>query len=91
LVHWLILKLENMKVNILLFGIAKDIVGNQKLELELKGKITVADFRKQLLEEYPELGSLNSLAIAINSEYARDSNLIMGNDEIALIPPVSGG
>ncbi len=80
-----------MKVNILLFGISKDIVGKQKLELELKDRITVADFRKQLLEKYPELGSLNSLAIAINSEYARDSNLIMANDEIALIPPVSGG
>jgi len=80
-----------MKVNILLFGITKDLVGSQKLLFELKDKTTVADFKKQLQEKYPELEGLSSLAIAINSEYATDSNIIMANDEIALIPPVSGG
>jgi len=34
---------------------------------------------------------LDSVAVAVNSEYANDNHLINVNDEIALIPPVSGG
>jgi len=80
-----------MEVHILLFGIAKDLVGKQKLELQLPASTTVAEFKKILQEKYPELIELNSIAIAINSEYAHDSHLINAHDEIALIPPVSGG
>lgn len=80
-----------MEVNILLFGITKDLVGKQKIKLQLSPPTTVADFKKILQEHYPELIELNSIAIAVNSEYATDNLLINANDEIALIPPVSGG
>ena len=80
-----------MNVDILLFGITKDLVGKQKLQLKLPKSITIADFKKLLLENYPELIELNSLAIAVNSEYTTDDVLIHSNDEIALIPPVCGG
>ena len=80
-----------MNVDILLFGITKDLVGKQKLQLKLPGSITIADFKKLLLENYPELIELNSLAIAVNSEYTTDDVLIHSNGEIALIPPVCGG
>ena len=80
-----------MNVDVLLFGITKDIVGKQKLHLKLPESITIADFKKILLENYPELIELNSLAIAVNSEYTTDDVLIHSNDEIALIPPVCGG
>ena len=80
-----------MNVDIFLFGITKDLVGKQKLQLKLPGSITIADFKKLLLENYPELIELNSLAIAVNSEYTTDDVLIHSNDEIALIPPVCGG
>jgi molybdopterin synthase sulfur carrier subunit len=90
----LILKLlakKIMQVNVLLFGITKDLVGKQKFFLELPGEVTVAEFKRLLKESYPELQELNSLAVAVNSEYAIDGNLIRADDEIALIPPVSGG
>ena len=80
-----------MNVNILLFGITKDLVGKQKLQMELQNTVTVADFKKLLQEKYPELIELNSIAIAVNSEYASDEVVLQSNDEIALIPPVSGG
>lgn len=80
-----------MEVNILLFGITKDLVGKQKIKLQLSSKTTVADFKKVLQEQYPELIELNSIAIAVNSEYADDRHMLNPNDEIALIPPVSGG
>ena len=80
-----------MEVDILLFGITKDLIGNQKIRLEIPGTITVAGVKKILQEKYPVLIDLNSLAIAVNSEYALDDMLIHEEDEIALIPPVSGG
>jgi len=80
-----------MEVNILLFGITKDLVGKQKINLEIPKSSTVSDFKKILQEKYPELIELNSLAIAVNNEYAFDHVVIKAHDEIALIPPVSGG
>lgn len=80
-----------MNVNILLFGITKDMVGKQKLQMKLPRDTTLADFKKILSEKYPELIELNSIAIAVNSEYATDEIVLQSNDEIALIPPVSGG
>jgi molybdopterin converting factor subunit 1 len=82
---------NQMKVNLLLFGITKDLVGKQKLDLDIPENTTVSEFKIILQDRYPELIELNSIAIAINSEYAIDSHLIHANDEIALIPPVSGG
>jgi molybdopterin converting factor small subunit len=45
-----------MRVNILLFGITKDLIGKQHLQLELPEKVTVSSFKKFLQEKYPELG-----------------------------------
>ncbi|MCL4166628.1 UNVERIFIED_CONTAM: hypothetical protein GTU68_014980 [Idotea baltica] len=80
-----------MEIHLLLFGIAKDLVGKQKLKLKLPELTTVADFKKLLREKHPELHEIESISVAVNSEYASDAHLINHNDEIALIPPVSGG
>ena len=82
---------KKMTVHILLFGITKDLVGKQKLLIELPIATTVFYFKRLLREDYPELIELDSMAIAINSEYASDEVVIHANDEIAIIPPVSGG
>lgn len=81
-------------MNILLFGITKDIVGDATLSLsssEASEVHTVGQLRNYLTDAYPEMGGLSSLAIAVNSEYAEDEKEISATDEIALIPPVSGG
>jgi molybdopterin converting factor small subunit len=44
-----------------------------------------------LSSQFPKLDKLNSLFIAVNQEYAADDKAILVSDEIALIPPVSGG
>lgn len=80
-----------MEVNLLLFGITKDLVGKQKLHLAIPMSTTVADFRKILVEKHPELHELDGISIAVNSEYATDGHVLVHNDEVALIPPVSGG
>ena len=79
-------------MNILLFGITRDIVGQHQLEGEdFRDLETVGALRDHLNIKYPELKNLSSLNIAVNEEMAEDSFKISGRDEIALIPPVSGG
>jgi len=79
-----------MIVKIKTFGISRDILGGREVNMELSGP-SVGDLRKSLSKQYPALDKLNSLFIAVNQEYAPDEKVLSATDEIALIPPVSGG
>ncbi|MBA9078773.1 MULTISPECIES: molybdopterin converting factor subunit 1 [Rufibacter] len=79
-------------MNILLFGITRDIVGASHLQVEpAERPKTVGQLKQWLAGQYPELKNLSSLAVAVDSEYAEDDALLSPHQEIALIPPVSGG
>lgn len=78
------------KFKVRTFGITREIIGEKDKTVEVAGQ-TVADLREELLKTYPALISLKSLMIAVNSEYAEENLLLQEHDEIALIPPVSGG
>ena len=72
------------------FGITKDIMGAREKIFEMDGE-TVGSLRIALKHRYPSLQKINSLMIAVNNAYAEDHTSICESDEIALIPPVSGG
>jgi sulfur-carrier protein len=79
-----------MKYKLKAFGITREIIGQREMTFE--GDVqTVAALRTELEKKYPALSSLKSLFIAVNNEYAEESQPIRQTDEIALIPPVSGG
>lgn len=78
-------------MKVLTFGIAKDIVGGPQMELPYVEGMTVLALKKAVLDAYPQFEKLNSLAIAVNNEYAEDDLNIRPQDEVVLIPPVSGG
>ncbi len=80
-----------MKINILAFGIAKEIVGGQQLSLEVKEGTSVQALKAQLTETYPDFTKLKSLKLAVNGEYVADDLVIGARDEVVIIPPVSGG
>ena len=79
-----------MKYKVKSFGITKDIVGDRYTTIETDA-VTVGELRSWLVNRYPELIELRSLFIAVNQNYAEDAQNISENDEIVLIPPVSGG
>jgi molybdopterin converting factor subunit 1 len=79
-----------MDVKVLAFGIAKDIFGESSIDLHLDGN-TTADLRTTLEKRYPRLKQLRFYMVAVNNEYALDEGILTETDEIALIPPVSGG
>lgn len=80
-----------MKYKINLFGITRDIVGKHITEVEINQVSDVQTVLEQLKTDFPKLKDIKSLLIAVNSEYAEADLMLTENDEIALIPPVSGG
>lgn len=78
------------KYKIRAFGVTKDFLGGREAVVEMEGN-TVAALREALSQRHPELLGLRSLYIAVNNDYADENQILMETDEIALIPPVSGG
>ena len=74
----------------LAFGIAKDIFGGSSIIVEINGSKAL-DLKTSLETQYPRLKQLRSYMLAVNNEYALDDGVLTEADEIALIPPVSGG
>lgn len=77
------------------FAILKDIIGTQQMTLQLPRKdkgTTVADLRIRILELYPVISEQRiAMGIAVNAKIANDKSVINDLDEIALLPPISGG
>lgn len=81
-----------MNVEVQLFAAARDAAGQSPVTLELPDGATVADLRLRLVETCPNLESLaNVLLVAVNSQYAAESQPLNVTDSIACFPPVSGG
>ena len=80
-----------MHINILAFGIAKDIVGGTSIALDVQEAISVGELKAQLIDQFPDFSKLASLALAVNGTYVEDGIILKTNDEIVIIPPVSGG
>lgn len=72
------------------FGIAKDIFGSKEIMMKLD-EATVQSLRAELEKQYPALKDLASYMIAVNDEYADSNTVLHTTDEVAIIPPVSGG
>lgn len=78
-------------VSVLLFGITRDLTGQSAVSVSLSEGANVGDLLDQLHQKYPTLTGIRSLLVAVNGEYAETNLTLTRNDEIALIPPVSGG
>jgi molybdopterin converting factor small subunit len=81
-----------MTVCVHLFARAKDIVGRDRLDVELPAGATVGELRRRLTELVPALRCLlDHSALAVNDEFAEEGLTLPVNAEVALLPPVSGG
>lgn len=79
-----------MQVRVLPFGILKESLGSDPFALDLPGGTTVADMLARLGVQAPAVEKLG-IAVSINAEYAERSQVLHDNDEVGLLPPVSGG
>ncbi|CAA0156836.1 molybdopterin converting factor subunit 1 [Tenacibaculum maritimum] len=80
-----------IKISLLFFGIATDLVGNSSLTIAIASNTSVQELRQLLTTKFPNLKQITSYAIAVNEEYASKETILTANDTVAIIPPVSGG
>jgi len=81
-----------MEVRVLFFGMLRDFAGGESEHLSLPENATLEDLLAHYGEENPRLKDiLSSIAISVNQEYAHPSTQLANGDEVALLPPVSGG
>jgi len=79
-------------IRVLLFGAAADRAGTRQTELPVDEGSTLAEIWPLLAERHPDLAPMrNTLAFAVNGEYARADAGVSDGDEVAVLPPVSGG
>ena len=81
-----------MRVQVLFFGVLKDMVGRGEDALELQDGATLADVLSHYEERVPKIREvLHTVALSVNQHYAGPGAVLGDGDEVALLPPVSGG
>ena len=83
---------RNIKITVLLFGQARETVGESTVEVEVGEPATVGSAFAVLKARHPKLAAMErSLLFAVNEEYASREDGLSANDRLAVLPPVSGG
>lgn len=81
-----------MTVRVLLFAAARDLAGAGAVAVELPAGATVAELRAALAAQVPVLAALlRRSSVAVDHDFAEDDHVLGPDDELAVIPPVSGG
>jgi molybdopterin converting factor subunit 1 len=81
-----------MKVRVRCFAAARELVGTGELIVEVPEGSTLNQLLEQIRGRFPKLDRLSgSLLFSVNREYALGERRLAAQDEVALIPPVSGG
>src|ERR1700729_690537 len=82
----------SMRVTVLFFGVLKEILSSESQTLDLPPGATVDAVLRHFRELFPQQPKLwSTLAVAVNQSYATSGCLLRDGDEVALLPPVSGG
>jgi len=81
-----------MRVTVLLFARLRDITGASELARDLPAGATIGAVWQELVREHPALAPYErSISSAVNTDYARTDRVLSEGDEVAFLPPVSGG
>ena len=81
-----------MKINVLFFASCKEATGMKELVWDLDSGVTIAGIREKIIIKFPQLAGISrTLQFARNSEYVTEDTPLHDGDEVAVIPPVSGG
>lgn len=80
-----------MTITIKFFALGRELVGANALTLDLPDHASVHDALERITSAHPKLSQLPSFLVALNAEYAERAAMLKNGDELAIIPPVSGG
>jgi MoaE-MoaD fusion protein len=81
-----------MQVRVLYLGMLRDLAGREREVVQLSHGARLSDLYAELQQRIPKLQDFrNAIALSVNYEYSDGAAVLQDNDEVALIPPVSGG
>ena len=81
-----------MRVTVRLFARLRELAGTGELTRDVPGPATVQTIWGTLVTDMPALRDYErAISVAVNAEYARMGSAVNDGDEIAFLPPVSGG
>jgi molybdopterin converting factor subunit 1 len=81
-----------VRVNVKLFARLRELVGTGELALDVPGGATVAEVWAALVAVHPAAAAYErSMSSAVNLDYARMTTPVAEGDDVAFLPPVSGG
>lgn len=82
----------NDKIKVKLFAILRERVGESEITITVPSGITVNHLNSEILKKYPQLKSFsNKFVTSVNCKVTTGDTVITSKDEVALLPPVSGG
>jgi molybdopterin converting factor subunit 1 len=81
-----------MRITIRLFGRLREMAGASELQRDLPAPATVASAWERLSSEFPQIAPYaRSISAAVNADFAKMNAPLAAGDEVAFLPPVSGG
>jgi molybdopterin converting factor subunit 1 len=81
-----------MRVTVRLFARLRDIAGAAEIGRDVEPGSTIGSVWRQLADDFPDLAAYErSISSAVNADYARMDRVLHDGDEVAFLPPVSGG
>lgn len=81
-----------MKIKVKFFASYKEAVGRDELDMEIEDETNVSQLLVAVKAKHPAIGDLmEPLIVSVNKEYADFDKVLKEGDEVALLPPVSGG
>ncbi len=81
-----------MRIKVKFFASYREAIGRAGLDVEVKDDTNISGLLEQLKQDHPGLGALTeNLIVSVNREYAAYDTILKDGDDVALLPPVSGG
>jgi molybdopterin synthase catalytic subunit len=81
-----------MRVQVRFFASYREIVGSRAVSWSARQGLTLEELMDSVLEKYPRLaGHRGTMLLAVNHAFADSDRVLKEGDEVALLPPVSGG
>ncbi len=81
-----------MEIKVVFLGPARDLAGVPSTSMEVPHEIIAASVRSMIVARFPQFkAALPTMRLAINQAFVSEDHVLSPDDEVALIPPVSGG